>query len=152
EMAYQVYNLSRVQAHGGDVFLVQENDAPPVTDAAIAIVQRVSRGIKLIVTANWHHQNLIWAKIVCRQILDSELGLAACRVKKALASRVGKMEAAGATHSPVVVVKPRHSFFDRVANLVVVTGQVFPIDGGAMFECGPCETCDDLWLAQEIGR
>src|SRR6185503_6675510 len=146
-MADQVYNLSRAQARGGDVFRVEEHDAPPVADPAIAIVRAVDRSIKLVVTANRHHQKLTWAKLEFGQLMHGELGLATRRVEDAFACGVGKIEATGVVDTRVVVVKTGHDSFDRIANLVVIIRQVFPINGGAVFERGARETRNDLRFA-----
>src|SRR5690349_6479391 len=149
-MADQVYNLSRSQARRGDVCLVQEDDAPVVGDTAIAVVLSVDRSIKLIMTANRHHQELIWTKIVLRQIVDSKLRFAALRVEDAITRGVREMETAGLTDAFVVIIESGNHALDYVANLVVVVCKLFPVDGGSVFECRAREPRHDLRLTQEL--
>src|SRR5262249_16554102 len=148
EMADQVYNLSRLQTRGGDVLEIKKHDAPPVADPAISIVRGVDRRIKLVVTANCHHQKLIRLKIVLRQFVHGKLRLPALRVKDAVARCIRQMEAARFADARGVVIETRNGPLDTVANFIVVVRQIFPVDGCAMLECGSRESRHDLWFAQ----
>src|SRR6185295_13754917 len=108
KMADQVYNLSRLQARTRHVFFVQEDDTAPVADAAIAIIFSVDGSIKLVMTANCHHQKLIWAKIVLREFMHGKVCFAGFRVEDSITRGVWKIEAAGFAHAFVVVFKTRN--------------------------------------------
>src|SRR5689334_21190806 len=149
-MADQVYNLSRSQARPDDVCFVKKDNAAPVADAAIAIVFSVDRSIKLVMTANCHHQKLIRAEIVLWQLVHGKVRLTRLRVEDAITRGVRKMEAAGLAHAFIVVVEAGHDALDRVANLSVVARELFPVNGRAMFECRAREPRHDLWFTQKL--
>src|SRR5205085_11492811 len=108
--------------------------------------------IKLIMTTNCHHQKLIRTKIVFRQFMNCELRFACRGVEDSIADSVWKIEAAWLAHACVVVVKPRYDSLNRIADLVVITYKIFPIDSGAVPKRGSRQPRHDLRLTEQLRR
>src|SRR5947207_8721529 len=130
------------------VVLVQQYYAPAIANAAISIVQTIDRGIKLIVTANGHHQKLARFQIMHGQRMNSEYGFAARGLEDPLASGVSKMESARLTHPLIVVFKPGNHTLDQFANAIIVRNQSFPIDSRSWSQSSARQSTNNCRLTQ----
>src|SRR6185295_5505112 len=131
EVADQIHARALLQTCRANIRGIQKNDAPPVVNAAITIVQSVDRGVELVMTADRHHQILVGLQLMMRQIMDSKNCATAWRVENALARRARKMKAAGLSHAQVVVVKARHNSLDMIPDQIVIGNERLPIDSRA---------------------
>ncbi len=66
-MARDVDPLPRRQSELSNVLGIDENDAPAVVDAAIAIIETVHDRIELIVAPYGGHEQLAWAELRTRE-------------------------------------------------------------------------------------
>src|SRR6185295_11002706 len=105
---------------------------------------------ELIVTTNRHHQKPARLKIMSCKRVNSKVRLPALRVENSIARGVRQIKTTSFTYAPVVIIKSRHYVLDHIAQLFVVTGEFFPVNSRAAFECRACEPGHDLRFAQKL--
>lgn len=126
------------------VIWIKENDHALISDATVAIVESVDRGVVLIVTAQGLEGQVLGVLFLeNRERAGAEISFVVGSVPLADFSGIRQVETTCDTDSLIKILKARNGACDEVTNVIVVSTQRTPIDTRTTAEGGFCEARDD---------
>ena len=113
----------------GDVIRIHQHHAPTVTNAAVAVVKTIDRGVELIVRPDGGHDELARTNRQLWNVVDSEFRLAIRSAELTLvADCMWQFKAIRLANPRIHLFKARNNPCDTCANSIIISHISAPID------------------------